>query len=61
MRHSSRKKHLKHLHRSAHIRRMCYFRTVQTDNAYNSQPQDSSLDTQNLSVESEDDDNKSTK
>ncbi|MCZ4338521.1 hypothetical protein [Shewanella colwelliana] len=30
MRHSSRQKHLKHVHRSAHIRRMCYFRTVQS-------------------------------
>lgn len=30
MRHSSRKKHLKHVQRSAHIRRMCYFRTVHT-------------------------------
>ncbi len=28
MRHSSRKKHLKHVQRSAHIRRMCYFRTI---------------------------------
>ena len=28
MRHSSRQKHLKHVQRSAHIRRMCYFRTV---------------------------------
>lgn len=30
MRHSSRSKHLKHVHRSAHIRRMSYFRTVQS-------------------------------
>ncbi|MCG9696136.1 hypothetical protein [Shewanella sp. Isolate11] len=29
MRHSSRKKHLKHVQRCAHIRRMCYFRTAQ--------------------------------
>jgi|GEM_PF-5287237 len=35
MRHSSRQKHLKHLHRSAHIRRMCYFRAVKSDNTLN--------------------------
>ncbi|WP_157582300.1 hypothetical protein [Shewanella woodyi] len=35
MRHSSRQRHLKHLHRSAHIRRMCYFRTVQCEDACN--------------------------
>ncbi|MCE9678154.1 hypothetical protein LZP69_02950 [Shewanella sp. AS1] len=28
MRHLSRKKHLKHVQRSAHIRRMCYFRSL---------------------------------
>jgi len=28
MRHSCRQKHRKHLNRSAHIRRMCYFHTV---------------------------------
>ncbi|WP_220743768.1 hypothetical protein [Shewanella colwelliana] len=36
MRHSSRQKHLKHVHRSAHIRRMCYFRTVQSLSLTNS-------------------------
>ncbi len=30
MRHTSRQKHLKHVHKSAHTRRMCYFRTVQS-------------------------------
>ncbi len=30
MRHSSRKKHLKQVHRNAHIRRICYFRAIQT-------------------------------
>ena len=34
MRHSSRQKHLKHVHRSAHIRRMRYFRTVQSAKGY---------------------------
>ena len=36
MRHSSRHKHLKHLHRAAHIRRMCYFRTVKLNDINNS-------------------------
>lgn len=31
MRHSCRQRHLKHVHRSAHIRRMCYFRTTQNE------------------------------
>ncbi len=33
MRHSCRQKHLKHAHRSAHIRRMCYFRASQIEKA----------------------------
>ncbi|MFT5704101.1 MAG: hypothetical protein ACI8SK_000032 [Shewanella sp.] len=39
MRHSSRQKHLKHLHRSAHIRRMCYFRSIHYADVHNSLPQ----------------------
>ncbi|NRD73156.1 hypothetical protein HQQ94_07860 [Shewanella sp. VB17] len=60
MRHSSRQKHLKHLHRAAHIRRMCYFRTVRSDNASHSQVQDPPLNTQDLNIDPEDD-NKVTK
>ncbi|CAM3532530.1 hypothetical protein [Shewanella violacea] len=33
MHHSSRRKHIKHIHRSAHIRRMRYFTSQQTTNA----------------------------
>ncbi|WP_185817561.1 hypothetical protein [Shewanella atlantica] len=39
MRHSKRQKHLKQLHRSAHIRRMCYFRTAQSGNTLNAPSQ----------------------
>lgn len=32
MHHSSRRKHIKHVHRSAHIRRMRYFTSQHTSN-----------------------------
>ncbi|WP_037471523.1 hypothetical protein [Shewanella waksmanii] len=53
MRHSSRQKHLKHVHKSAHTRRMCYFRTVQclTDPAESSV--DHSAENQSETIEAE--------
>ncbi len=51
MRHSSRKKHLKQVHRNAHVRRISFFRAIQTINntpimvAYPNQSQEKSPET----------------